>query len=161
MTTETRKSVLNIHWKDWCWSSNTLATGCKQSAHWKRLWCWERWGRRRRERQGEMVGWHHQLNGCEFEQTLGDSEGHAVVHGVAESQTWPSNSTKQINTLSNQIDAYVVRPILPFSRLVTSGRFIYYRLRGSHGHVPTAISWSLIKLVLCSRHRHAGCCASR
>ena len=23
----------------------------------------------------EMVGWHHQLNGCEFEQTLGDSEG--------------------------------------------------------------------------------------
>ena len=26
-----RKSVLNIHWKDWCWSwnSNTLATWCK------------------------------------------------------------------------------------------------------------------------------------
>ena len=23
----------------------------------------------------EMVGWHHQLNACEFEQTLGDSEG--------------------------------------------------------------------------------------
>ena len=22
-----------------------------------------------------MVGWHHQLNGLEFEQTLGDSEG--------------------------------------------------------------------------------------
>ena len=22
-----------------------------------------------------MVGWHHQLNRCEFEQTLGDSEG--------------------------------------------------------------------------------------
>ena len=25
--------------------------------------------------EDEMVGWHHQLNGCEFEQTLGDSEG--------------------------------------------------------------------------------------
>ena len=25
--------------------------------------------------EGEMVGWHHQLNGHEFEQTLGDSEG--------------------------------------------------------------------------------------
>ena len=27
-----RKSVLNIHWKDccWCWSSNTLATWCKE-----------------------------------------------------------------------------------------------------------------------------------
>ena len=23
----------------------------------------------------EMVGWHHKLNGHEFEQTLGDSEG--------------------------------------------------------------------------------------
>ena len=33
-------------------------------------------GRRRRERQeSEMVGWHHQLNGRESEQTAGDSEG--------------------------------------------------------------------------------------
>ena len=37
----------------------------------------------------EMVGWHHQLNAHEFEQTLGDSEGQRslVVHGVAGSQT--------------------------------------------------------------------------
>ena len=32
-----RKSTLNIHWKDWSWSSNTLATWCKQPAHWERL----------------------------------------------------------------------------------------------------------------------------
>ena len=25
--------------------------------------------------EDKMVGWHHWLNGCEFEQTLGDSEG--------------------------------------------------------------------------------------
>ena len=25
--------------------------------------------------EDEMVGWHHQLNGHEFEQTLGESEG--------------------------------------------------------------------------------------
>ena len=25
--------------------------------------------------EGEMVGWHHQLNGYEFEQTLEDGEG--------------------------------------------------------------------------------------
>ena len=39
-----RKSVLNIHWKDWCWSwsSNTLATWCEEVTHWKRPWCWER-----------------------------------------------------------------------------------------------------------------------
>ena len=39
-----RRSVLNIHWKDWCWgwSSNTLATWCKELTHWERPWCWER-----------------------------------------------------------------------------------------------------------------------
>jgi len=39
-----RKWVLNIHWKDWCWSwnSNTLATWCEEVTHWKRPWCWER-----------------------------------------------------------------------------------------------------------------------
>ena len=37
-------SPMNIHWKDWCWcwSSNTLATWCKELIHWKRPWCWER-----------------------------------------------------------------------------------------------------------------------
>ena len=38
-----------------------------------------------------MVGLHHQINGCESEQTLGDSEGQgslcAVVHGVVKRQT--------------------------------------------------------------------------
>ena len=38
-----------------------------------------------------MVGWHHQLNGHEFEQTLGIVKGretwHAAVHGVAGSDT--------------------------------------------------------------------------
>ena len=36
--------VLNIHWKDWCWSwnSNTLATWCRELTLWKRPWCWER-----------------------------------------------------------------------------------------------------------------------
>ena len=33
------KRYLNIPWKDWCWSwsSNTLATWCKESTRWKRL----------------------------------------------------------------------------------------------------------------------------
>ena len=39
--------------------------------------------------EDEMVGWHHQLNGHEFEQTLGDNEGQesltAAVYRVAES----------------------------------------------------------------------------
>ena len=31
--------------------------------------------RRKGKTEGEMVGWHHRLNGHELEQTLGDSEG--------------------------------------------------------------------------------------
>ena len=37
-----RKSTLNTHQKDWCWSSNTLATWCKEPVHWKRPWFWEK-----------------------------------------------------------------------------------------------------------------------
>ena len=39
-----KKSVLNVHWKDWCWSwnSNTLATWCEELTHLRRPWCWER-----------------------------------------------------------------------------------------------------------------------
>ena len=39
-----RRSVLDFHWKDWCWSwnSNTLATWCEELTHWKGPWCWER-----------------------------------------------------------------------------------------------------------------------
>ena len=39
-----RKSVLNIHWKDWrwSWSSNTLAPWCEELTHWKKPWYWER-----------------------------------------------------------------------------------------------------------------------
>ena len=47
--------------------------------------------------EDEMVGWHHWLNGHEFEQTqemLKDREARrAAVHGVAKSQTWLSNWT--------------------------------------------------------------------
>ena len=65
-----KKSVLNIHWKDWCcsWNSNTLSTWCEELTHLKRPWCWERL---KQEEKGitkdEMVGWRHWLNGHEFE----------------------------------------------------------------------------------------------
>ena len=41
--------------------------------------------------EDEMVGWHHQINGLEFEQTPGDGEGQGSLeccsHGVAKSCT--------------------------------------------------------------------------
>ena len=68
------KSVLGVHWKDWCWNSNTLW----RTPHVEN-WLIEKdpdagkdW---RQEEKGmtedKMVGWHHQLNECEFEQALG------------------------------------------------------------------------------------------
>ena len=39
-----RRSVLGVHWRDWCWSwsFDTLATWCEEQTHWKRPWFWER-----------------------------------------------------------------------------------------------------------------------
>ena len=54
---------------------------------------WE--GDRGRGKAPEMVGWHHRLNGREYESTPGDGEGQgglvAVVDGVAKSWTRLSN----------------------------------------------------------------------
>ena len=41
--------------------------------------------------EDEMVGWHHRLNGCEFEQAPGAGDGQgglaAAIHGVTKSRT--------------------------------------------------------------------------
>ena len=89
-----RVSVLNIYWKDWCWSwsSNTLATWFKIPTHGKRPDAGKDW---RQEKKGvtedETVGWHHWLSGHEFEQNLEDDEEQgslrAAVHWVSKSQT--------------------------------------------------------------------------
>ena len=50
--------------------------------------------------EDEMVGWHHQLNGHEFEQALGDDEGQGSLvsyspwHEVTKSRTWLSEWTE-------------------------------------------------------------------
>ena len=38
--------------------------------------------------EDEMVGWHHQLNGHEFEQALGDDEGQGSLACYIELQNW-------------------------------------------------------------------------
>ena len=89
---------LNIHWKDWCWSSDTLATWFEEPTHWKRPWCWERL-----RAGGEGVT---QLDGItdsmdmslsKLWETVKNREiWYARVHGsqrVAKSQTWLSDWT--------------------------------------------------------------------
>ena len=63
------QSILNTHYKDWCWSSNTLAIGKDPDAG--KDWRWEEKG----TTEDEMVGWHHQLNGHDFERAPEDDDG--------------------------------------------------------------------------------------
>ena len=48
-------------------------------------------------RQDEMVGWHHQLNGHEFEQTPGDSEGQGSLMCCSPRGCKESDTTERLN----------------------------------------------------------------
>ena len=76
-----RKSTLNIHWKDWCCGAPILwPPDAKRRLIGKdRDAGKNRWQEKGAGGEGltedETVGWHHWLNGHEFEQTPGDGEG--------------------------------------------------------------------------------------
>ena len=104
-----RKSVLNIHWKDWCWSwsSNTLATDAKNRLIGKDPDAGKDW--RQQEKgvtEDELIGWHHQLTGHEFEQSPGDSEGQGSLvwcspwgHKELDMTKWLNNRTEPMTVV--------------------------------------------------------------
>ena len=92
---------MNIHWKDWywCWSSNTLATWCKELTHWKRPWCWERLQTGDEAGDRGWDGWMASLTQwtwvwANLWEIVKDGEAwSAAIHWVARSQTLLSNWT--------------------------------------------------------------------
>ena len=91
--------ISNIGWK-----SSTLATSCEELTHWKRPWCWEGLGQEEKgTTEDEMAGWHHWLDGLEFEWTPGAGDGQG---GLACYNSWghkESDTTKWLNWLTEAI----------------------------------------------------------
>ena len=102
-----RKSTLNIHWKDWCWSwsTNILATWCEEPTHWKNtLMLRKIEGRSSRGRQrmrwldSSTNSMHMSLS--KFQEIAKVWEAwHTAVHGIAKNQTRLSNWTTTNVTL--------------------------------------------------------------
>ena len=72
------------------------------------------WGQEKGVTEDEMVGWHHWLNGHDFEQTPGDSEGQGIL---ACSSPWgckESSTTEEgLNNTTNKVrKRYTVVKIL-------------------------------------------------
>ena len=69
------QSWLFIGMTDARWKSNTLATWFEELTHWKRCWGWERLKAGEGDDRRWDGGWHHWLDGHDFEQALGVGDG--------------------------------------------------------------------------------------
>ena len=86
----------------------------KSLTHWKRPWCWERL---RAGGEGDDRGWHewhHQLNGHEFKQTLGDSEGQGSLaccspQGRRVWQDWVTEQQNQQDLIYSSVNDILIR----------------------------------------------------
>ena len=134
-----RKSVLNIHWKDWCWSwnSNTLATDPDAGKDWR----WEEKG----TTEDEMVGWCHWLNGHGFGWTLGVGDGQGSLVCCSpwgrKSRTRLSDWTERPIIVAWTNVGFCLLSIAPFMCTCLSPVFSLERWRG-HPDLQRGPSWT-------------------
>ena len=84
-----RKSSLNIDWKNWYWSSNSLATWCKEPIHWQKPWYWE--GLEGQKEKGLAKDMIKTASLTQWTWICANSK--CCSHGVAKSWTWLSDWT--------------------------------------------------------------------
>ena len=65
--------------------------------------------------EDEMVGWHHWLNGHEFEQTLGDTEGQGILACYNPWSHKELDTTERLNKNKGQLGNSVKRNVKPIS----------------------------------------------
>ena len=137
-----RRSVLNIHWKDWCWSwsSNTLATWWEElttpgkDPDAGKVWRQEEKGMA----EDEMIGWQYWLDGYESEQAPGDGDGQGGLAccspwGHRVRHDWVTEETEHDFTISKQ-HLHMIRLNI---RVEESGPFPYKKILS----VPIKLCW--------------------
>ena len=105
-----RKSTLNIHWKGWCCSSNTLATGCKELTHWKSPWCWERLKAGREGDGRGQDGWMaSRTQWTWIWANLGDGEGQGSLECCS---PWGRKELDMTEWLNNRITSSIKKAMI-------------------------------------------------
>ena len=88
-------------------NSNPLATWCDKLTHLKRPWSGKDWGQEEKgNTEDEMAGWHHRLNGHEFEWTLGDSEGQGRWASYSPWSHSKLDMTQRLNNSNSEVDSF-------------------------------------------------------
>ena len=119
--------MLNIHWKDWCWSSNTLTTWLELLTHWKRPWCWTRLRVRGEGANRKWNGWMESLTQWTWvwanSRRWWRTGKPGMLQSIAKSRTQQNNNKGSIPLNNNNSKVYDIKVPSPrcVCRLVPSG----------------------------------------